>query len=164
MVFGASNEPPTDQDLSAFYDRFPIRVMCNPVSDERDALRRTLTAANMHLVDDVLGGAKRKPQIASVNHFRLMFRLILVREVTWRGPEATEFWDSFVNTFRMFRREFQISDRSISRLYRLAQGLALMRKKKYPGRSEVEVIKYCFRDLESAAALADAVDERVHRR
>jgi len=164
MVFGASNEPPADQDLSAFYDRFPIRVMCHPVTDEKDALRRTLMAANKHLVNDVLGGPKRNPQIASVNHFRLMFRLILVREATWRGSEATDFWDGFVNTFRVFRREFQISDRSISRLYRLAQGLALMRKKKYPERSEIEVIKYCFRDIESAAALADAVDDRVHRR
>ena len=44
MVFGASNEPPADQDLWAFYDRFPIRVMCNPVSDEKDALRRTLVS------------------------------------------------------------------------------------------------------------------------
>ena len=164
MVFGASNEPPADQDLSAFYDRFPIRVMCNPVSDEKDALRRTLMAANTHLVDDVLGGSRRKPQLASVNHFRLMFRLILIREASWRGPEANDFWDAFVNTFRIFRREFQISDRSISRLYRLAQGLALTRKKKYPGRSEIEVIKYCFRDLESASALADAVEDRVHRR
>src|ERR1051326_1981374 len=164
MVFGASNEPPIDQDLSAFYDRFPIRVMCNPVSDEKDALYRALKAANTHLINDVLGGPKGRPQIASVNHFRLMFRLILVREATWRGPEASEFWDAFVNTFRVFRREFQISDRSISRLYRLAQGLALIRNKKYPGRGEIEVIKYCFRDMEAAAALADAVDERVHRR
>jgi MoxR-like ATPase len=166
MVFGASNEPPPDQDLSALYDRFPIRVMCNPVTDEKDTLRRALLAANTHLLHDVLGGPKRKkkPQIASVNHFRLMFRLLLVREVTWQGPEATEFWNSFVDTFRVFRREFQISDRSLARFYRLAQGLALLRKKKYPQRSEIEVFKYSFRDMESAAALADAVDDRVHRR
>jgi MoxR-like ATPase len=166
MVFGASNEPPPDQDLSALYDRFPVRVLCNPVTDEKETLRRALLAANTHLLHDVLGGPKSdsKPQLASVNHFRMMFRLLLVREAKWQGLEATEFWNNFVDTFRVFRREFQISDRSLARFYRLAQGLAVLRKKKYPQRSEIEVIKYCFRDMESAAALADAVEDRVHRR
>jgi MoxR-like ATPase len=169
MVFDASNEPPPDQELSAFYDRFPIRVMCNSVTDEK--LHLLLKEANRLQVADVIPPADQvkdeKPQLASVNHFRMMFRLLLVRAATWRGTAEQDFRNSFVETFRVFRREFRISDRSLSRFYLLAQALALFMKKnanEYPGTSELVVFKYCFQDMESAAALADAVNDRVNRR
>ena len=166
MVFGASNEPPPDQDLSALYDRFPIRVMCNPVRDDPEPLRKTLRTSLGHQVTDVLGGANENAKpVASVNHFRMMFRLLLVREANWEGDaNQKDFWSSFINTFRVFRREFQISDRSLSRFYRLAQGLAIIRKHDFPRTSELEVFKYCFQQMDAAAALAEAVDDRVKGR
>jgi MoxR-like ATPase len=109
-------------------------------------------------------GPARKPpqqQLATVNHFRLLRRLLLVRDEQWTERAANEFRRSFLETFRVYRREFQISDRSLARFYRLAQGLAFVRGRDDPSSKDLDAFKYCFRDMEAAAALSEAVDYRL---
>ena len=48
MLFAASNEPPQEADLGAFYDRFPVRALCDPV--EAAILKELLKAAHAHEV------------------------------------------------------------------------------------------------------------------
>ena len=61
------------------------------------------------------------------------------------------------------KREFQISDRSLYSLYRLALALALLRGHGRPQSEELEVFKFSFHDPETAPALRDAVDQRISR-
>jgi MoxR-like ATPase len=165
MVFGASNEPPPDQELSALYDRFPIRVMCDYVDDPK--LAGLLNAAAQGEKEKVFSNTKRDEQqkkkvpIASVNHFRLMHRLLFAHQDARPAAESKRFKDAFIDTFRVFRRDFRISDRSLHRFYRLAHGLAIVRGKDYPDTQEFSVFKYCFQDMDAAPALADAVDYRI---
>ena len=35
MLFGASNEPPQEEELGAFFDRFPIRTLSDPVANDQ---------------------------------------------------------------------------------------------------------------------------------
>ncbi|MCA9071469.1 MAG: AAA family ATPase, partial [Planctomycetaceae bacterium] len=53
MLFGASNEPPQEEDLGAFYDRFPVRVLCDSVGN--DALRQLLDRAQVHQFLQLMG-------------------------------------------------------------------------------------------------------------
>lgn len=85
MLFAASNEPPQEEDLGAFYDRFPVRVLCDPVNnDELEDLLKfahlqqylsTATTANDS--DDGPHAMRRMRQRACVNDFRLLRKVSL---------------------------------------------------------------------------------------
>lgn len=164
MVFGASNEPPADKDLDALYDRFPIRVLCLPIDDTYSNLMKLLEKGIMHDCDETFNRQHEIKQIATVNHFRMLYRVLHVRFGGRTIDEhKSEFVREYCDTFKSLRREFQISERSFSRLYRVSRGLAIMRNHYRPKASELQVFKYCFRDPEAAAPLAEAVDDRIRR-
>ena len=171
MVFGASNEPPEERELSALYDRFPVRVLCLPIDDTSENTQELLNKSMEQACDKLFRDGSQKQdyssriqQVATVNHFRLLHRILHVkyggRQVTSSGEP---FLDAYYHTFRSLRREFEISDRSYFKLYALARGLALLRGHDTLGPTELDVFKYCFRDLEAAAPLRDAVQERIRR-
>jgi MoxR-like ATPase len=173
MVFGASNEPPQERELSALYDRFPVRVPCLPIDDTFEnsqmLLQKALKQSCDHIFSDNGAGKKRHvsmEQVATVNHFRLLHRLIHVKsEYGGHQLESRKdpFFKQYHQTFKSLRREFEISDRSYFKLYMLARALAVLRGHDTVQSSELDVFKYCFRDLDAAAALADAVQERIRR-
>ncbi len=174
MVFGASNEPPEEKELSALYDRFPVRVPCLPIDDTfenaQDLLKKSLSQACESLFPgspQEQERAGRIEQVASVNHFRLLHRVLHVKyggRLKDRMDNRQErFLEAFFKTFKSLRREFEISDRSYSKLYSLARGLALLRGHDALEIDELDVFKYCFRDLEAAPPLREAVDERKRR-
>jgi len=176
MIFGASNEVPREEELWAMYDRFPIRVMCEPVDNSRLLLKKAADQARRSLfAENGSEGGKRKAvqRLATVNHFRLLFRALYGHF----GPESSlegfdpdsaqnsdhKFARAFCDTFDALKREFQISDRSLHSLYRLALALALLRGNPRPESTELDVFKYCFYEPETAPALCDAVDQRISR-
>lgn len=166
MIFGASNEVPREEELSAMYDRFPIRVRCEPVSNARELLKRSAGLAYRGL----FGGGDRQdhgsgvPWRATVNHFRLLHRALYVHFGADSHPDGTTpFARAFCDTFDALKREFQISDRSLHALYRLALARALLRGHRQPQPSELDVFKYCFYEPETAPALGDAVARRIDR-
>ena len=165
MVFGASNEPPAEEELWALYDRFPVRVLCNPVEDSRDNLNLLLDKSMGHAFGNLIGGngERQSRPSATVNHFRLLHRMIHLKEKAWQGGARDAFRKNFFETFKALRREFQISDRTMFLLYRLCFALAMLREHGNPEPSELDVFKYCFRDPEAAPALQDAVQERIRR-
>ena len=160
MIYGASNEIPREEELGAMYDRFPIRVICLRVDDSRSLLKK----AGKEGFRNVFGGTDSIPRRATTNHFRLLFRAIHA----WFGKESRAdgegpFPRAFCETFDALKREFRISDRSLHSLYRAACALALLRDRKAPEATELDVFKYCFHEPETAAALRDAVDQRIQR-
>ncbi len=165
MIYGASNEVPREDELWAMYDRFPVRVICNPVDDSRKLLNKAAAQAHRSLFADNGNGktqGKTVPHRASVNHFRLLFRAIH----GYFGPDSSldgdsKFARAFCDTFDALKREFQISDRSLYSLYRVALALALLRKHDRPESTELDVFKFCFYEPETAPALRDAVDQRI---
>lgn len=174
MVFGASNEPPEEKELAALYDRFPVRIPCLPIDDtfdnEQELLRKAMSQAfeGLFLGDsNERDHPRRIKQVATVNHFRLLHRVLHVKYggcLTDDPDEDQErFLEAYYKTFRSLRREFEISDRSYFRLYGLARGLALLRGHNTLEPEELDVFKYCFRDLEAAPALQEAVEERKRR-
>jgi MoxR-like ATPase len=171
MVYGASNEPPEEKELLALYDRFPVRVPCLPIDDTFYNSKILLRKSTKQACDDLFPGDLQKQQnissikqVATVNHFRLLHKIIHVK-YGGRLDETSEdkFEKDYYNTFRSLRREFGISDRSYFKLYTLARGLALLRRKEKLEPEELDVFKYCFHGLEAVAPLRDAVDERIHR-
>lgn len=169
MVFGASNEAPADEELDALYDRFPIRVMCNPVPNDAQIILDTLDLSNRHAADAILppqdNHKVERQQIACVNDFKLMSKLQTLAELNWQPGSRANFRKDFVETFRRFRSDFHISDRTLGRLYRLCFSLAILRNggAAYPTFKEHDVFKYCFREPEAAGVLSDAVDDRIAR-
>ena len=166
MVFGASNEPPAEEELWALYDRFPVRVLCRPVEDTQETLHklldRSLSQASHAAMNGGSGNGGPDP-LATVNHFRLLNRIAMVKEEDRGEQQRLAFRKQFLQTFSTLRREFQISDRSMSHLYRLCGALAVVRQHDMPRTSELEVFQYCFRDPDAAPALEDAVRDRVRR-
>lgn len=175
MVFGASNEPPQERELSALYDRFPIRVPCLPIDDtfenSQELLHKGLKQSCDHLFGDNGDNGDEEEHVsigpvATVNDFRLLYRVIHVKK-EYGGHEVKDrkdpFFKQYHQTFKSLRREFEISDRSYVKLYMLTRALAVLRDHDRVRTSELDVFKYCFRDLDAAAALADAVQERIRR-
>jgi MoxR-like ATPase len=167
MLYGASSQPPAERKLGALYDRFPVRVLCRPVEDTFTKLRRLLEKSTGQAHDQLLRGplaGTRIRQVATVNHFRMLHRLIHVsyggRGV---GRHDDPFLQAYCATYKTLKREFEISDRSFGRLYRLARALACLRNHSRLMPSELQVYRYCFPDPETAAPLADAVDEHIRR-
>lgn len=171
MVFGASNEPPEEKELSALYDRFPVRVPCLPIDDTfenaQDLLNKSIAQAYDSLFSDgsqKQQHASKNQQLATVNHLRLLHRILHVKYGGRLGRGNKDpFLEAYYHTFRSLRREFEISDRSYFKLYALARGLALLRGHDRLEPTELDVFKYCFRDLEAAEPLRDAVQERIRR-
>ena len=167
MIFGASNEVPREEELWAMYDRFPIRVICEPVDDAMSLLKKSAA----HEVRSLFGGPENGngapsgvKQRATVNHFRLLYRAIhgyfgADSSLDGDGP----FGRVFCDTFDALKREFQISDRSLYALYKVALALALLRGHDRPQATELDVFKYSFYEPETSPALEDAVNQRIYR-
>ncbi len=180
MVFGASNEPPEEKDLSALYDRFPVRVPCLPIDDTFENTQDLLKKSVAQACESLFPGSSQEQertgpieQVATVNHFRLLHRVLHVkyggRLKDHSDSSQERFLEAFYKTFKSLRREFEISDRSYAKLYGLARGLALLRSRDEKRgddtltSDELDVFKYCFRDLEAAPPLQEAVEERKRR-
>jgi MoxR-like ATPase len=178
MVFGASNEPPQEEELGALFDRFPIRVLCEPVQDVQNTVAALLQKSAGHTLHEAFRENEQieEPQAqkltVAVNHFRFLYRLIVRRtELSLsrvsQGIQvgAQDFLPQFIETFRALHREFQISDRSCERLYRLSHALAMLRAKPLgkPEPHELDVFRYCFQDPAAANTLGSAIDDRIRR-
>jgi MoxR-like ATPase len=175
MVFGASNEPPEDKELSALYDRFPVRVPCLPIEDTSEDRQELLQKSLKQACDELFhhrareqgsGNGNGIKQLATVNHFRLLHKVVHVKyggRLPYGEESRERFLRAYYKTFGSLRREFEISDRSYYKLYALARGLAQLRGKDALGPEELDVFKFCFHDLEAAAPLREAVQERKRR-
>lgn len=176
MLFGASNEPPQEADLGAFFDRFPVRAMCNPVSNDKLADLLSLAHAQQMLTLLPRGAKpaetaelapelkdRRIKQEACVNDFRLLRKVCLYR---YGGADTNHanskgFTDRFLQIYRQLREEYDLSDRSCAHFYRLARSRALLNRRDQLREEDCKVLHYCGNSPESLRDLPGVVDGMI---
>lgn len=126
-VIAAANHPPTDPDVAAFYDRFPIRLWIQSIF-ERDGdpleerLANLLSASADHhrsALSDRAGA--RHSKIACTNDFRAAEAILAVKGRP--GKDGSERAEEFAEAIEKVRRPLQLSDRSIDAIWRFGAAL-----------------------------------------
>ena len=131
-LFGAANAPPTDPDLAAFYDRFPIRILTESVFKKRgsipdkEVIGKELLGTSLKIeagkLDSSHRDQERKDAPACSNDFRALRHYLLrkIREQElWGGGEVEKFRLAF---YKLRNLPMKYSDRTFPRL--LTVGLA----------------------------------------
>jgi len=174
MLFGASNEAPRDdeeEELGAFYDRFPVRALCNPVTADR--LQDMLGLSQGHAVTSAFDVEEdlhdTSSKVACVNDFRLLHKISLLKfggeQMTDDAATSREFLDQFVGLFRSLRTRFDLSDRSFGQYYRLARARALIdgeQGREHLVPDDCKVFYYCSKDMQGVSELRSLVDDSLH--
>lgn len=145
VVFAASNEPPGDESLAALYDRFPLRIHCPSVDQNRigDLLERSWEDA----FDRQFGGGQAVPRFACANDLRLLHRVMRAmyggRGVHDVGhPGRGEFRNEFIRAFGSLRKDYSVSDRTIAALLAFVRAKALLDGKEHLTVDELDVFKH----------------------
>jgi MoxR-like ATPase len=187
MLFGASNEPPREEDLGAFFDRFPVRALCDrvPTDQVRDLLDRSHSQEFLDLIPadateaqktSLLAAAgstdprrqaellnRRISRCACVNDFRLLQKVMLMThggaELDDGQAQTKDFVERFLNMFTQLRNTFDISDRSCGRLFRLARARALLAERTCLEPDDCSVFRYCGKDAETLRRLPAIVEQ-----
>lgn len=179
-VIGASNMPPQDSDLEAFYDRFPIRGWLHSVFESRTH-RRTSEMPRTH---DLLNfstdrervrlsegwnpegaiKARTRNRISCTNDFRFA-RVWLLRRLGKVTKDSARF-GQFEKLFRTIRERVPLSDRTFGQLWLFAGALDLLRGKEpqdsYPAADgHLAVFRYVPRSLHDVVFLNDCVDRNT---
>ena len=164
MLFAASNEPPQEEDLGAFFDRFPVRALCDSVGPDRvgDLLQR----AHEHQFQGLPAAAPsaaRPPlgRVACVNDFRVLRLVSMYRfgGADTAGTESRAFRDVFLRVFGCLRDRFEISDRSLGHYYRLARARALLLGREALLPEDCRVLQFCAPDVDAARQTPGIVDD-----
>jgi len=179
MLFGASNEPPQEEELGAFFDRFPIRTLSDPVANDQleDLLQRSHALQCASLIspgDDVSIldptreiAALRVTQQACVNDLRLLRRVALFKYggTDIHGPDnkSARFVEQFRSLVLHLRDPYDISDRTAGHLFRLARCKNLLEGNEEKGLndSDLKVLYYCGKDAQTLRQLRGIVDEMI---
>jgi len=190
MLFGASNEPPQEEDLGAFYDRFPVRALCDPVDHDEKTLLDLLsrshanTASSLLPSRDVLDAmtdeersiekkildefdpeqqaqSGRLSQEACPNDLRLLRNVSFAKYGGAKLSDSKKFIDAFLGTYMNLRHQYDVSDRSAGHFYRLALASALYHKEKAPTPTHCKPFAYCSKDPEAARKLPGIVDDLI---
>ncbi len=166
MLFGASNEPPQDEDLGAFYDRFPVRCVVDRLAS--DELPSLLTAAHANSFDGIFGDGGM-PQLSEgrempcINDFRLLHGVSLVlfggRDVSDGSHDGNLFRDRFTMLFDALRTRFDLSDRSFGQYYRLARVRALLAGRQHLLPEDARVLLYSGKGTRAATELRGIVND-----
>ena len=145
-IFAASNEPPQDESLAALFDRFPLRINCPAVDDEKlgDLMERSWEDA----FDREFGtGRMAVPRLACANDLRILHK---VSRVMFGGRETTvashlgagDFRSEFLRCFRALRSEASLSDRSLGSLYMFARANALLGERQTMTADDLEAFRF----------------------
>ena len=173
ILFGASNALPSDDELKAFVDRFPLRVYSRSFM-EKDP-------GNDNDLNELLSAAtkkEKKPAEDPGGHYMAQFKLLQdhldehVRHIDKHNKVRTEFLRLVSNIQSDF--EMEISDRRLIKLFRLLCASALMNCHKDGGQTSPEreipltiedlhIVKHCWNKIEDNRIdqLADEVDTYI---
>jgi MoxR-like ATPase len=181
-LVGASNSAPLEQDLEAFFDRFPIRVWVQSVLElkrrhdapDEEAARRladySVNAEVSRLIDawDPQSAANERvaQQVSCTNDFRFLriYLLFLLRN----SKAATDRFNEFSRLFRMVRDKARLSDRSFGQLWLFGAAMDLLEGKnpltswQQEGRGHLDVFRYVARNGQDVASLNDRVTQHTN--
>ena len=141
-IVGAANDPPEDQELLAFYDRFPIRVWMESVFESlrdgdssEDSLGGQLLNKSVELERQkrTEKNTTGRSQLACINDFRVAGARVsqMASESDWNRRDRRTHFDQL---FQELRIECALSDRTYHALWRFACALSLLS----PGIAELD--------------------------
>ncbi len=145
MVFAASNEAPTDENLQALYDRFPLRLNCPSVADQyvgellvaswQQAYDRQFSVQHVSL-----------PRCACTNDLRLLRHVLRVEfggsTPVERPRSRLDFEHEFLRFFRSLRVDYGISDRTCVLLLAFCRAQALLNNQTELTAAELDVFNH----------------------
>ena len=173
-LIGASNYAPTDPDLEAFYDRFPVRVWLNSIFDieqsttskHEDKLKslieqslqneRNRIFASWNLEESL---KKEKDEIITcTNDFRVV-RAYLISNIEHSNEERQK---QYTNLFKSVRDRCKLSDRSFGYLWLYAAAFDFVNGKNPNSESptssgHIDVFKYVSRNMKDFGFLKDKI-------
>ncbi|MAC18981.1 MAG: hypothetical protein CMJ23_04750 [Phycisphaerae bacterium] len=129
-VVAASNSVPSDPDVAAFFDRFPIRLWVSSVLEEsaqrpgddfESALGDLLTKSSSHEKTRIIGGNSTRTHVACTNDFRAGAGILAASEFGHR--ELNERSEEFADAARRVRRLLDLSDRGLTSVWRFGAAL-----------------------------------------
>ncbi len=170
-VVGASNQPPVDPDLDAFFDRFPIRVWLESVLEggqsgqHEKLLQKAARMSKRTELDKGTepSGNRDKPPLACLNDIRCA-QIVLVTE---NGEEASGgvAGNSATNYFEAFRKaakqcKVPPSDRTFGLIWKFGRALEYLRPDLKESESgPIEALRYIGSSPEERRNLGHCVDE-----
>ncbi|MBK8099470.1 MAG: AAA family ATPase [Planctomycetes bacterium] len=175
-VIAASNEPPVDPDLTAFFDRFPIRIWVESIFDEQArgddagrvlALLKASAAHELRNLKTALSGrgGGRREQVSCVNDLRCARSILtlqlydeLVNAHSGRGGARLQ---QFVDLFRQLFRRAGLSDRTLFALLRFAQALGWLASPKDAATAHFRAFRFVARSAQERAQFAADVHDAM---
>ena len=155
-MFGASNEVPNDDNLSAIFDRFLIRV----VSDNLDSYHfHNLIAKGMQNEAQRLTG--KQPE-------RPLFSSRELHEVHRRFDQHLRFSEDFLSKYKglifQIRSEgISVSDRRVVKLLKLFAASAIVDGREQANDSDFFILKHIWNNLDQTEILEEIVGPVVDR-
>jgi hypothetical protein len=126
-LFGAANAPPTDPDLGAFYDRFPIRILTESIfkkrgnGSDKDLMGKNLLEVSIGIergkFDSRARDQEKKDAPACSNDFRFLRHYMLrsiIKNNLYGNTTAEKFRLAF---YKLRDLPMKYSDRTFSRLF-----------------------------------------------
>ncbi|WP_373649444.1 AAA family ATPase [Schlesneria sp. DSM 10557] len=181
-LVGASNDIPREQDLEAFFDRFPVRAWMQSVLESRQKAKApnaknpaaqlinlSVDAEKKRLADawDVPTTVKERldKRESCTNDFRFA-RMLLLQRLADTVDNSPRF-EQFERLFRAVRDRARLSDRSFGQLWLFAAALDRLRRSDDPNmgypncKGHLEVFRYVARSPQDSKWLDDVVIQHM---
>jgi MoxR-like ATPase len=155
-MFGAANEVPNDDDLSAIFDRFLLRV----VSDNLDSYHfHNLVAKGMANEAARLAGGERSKPLVSARE---------LRELHQHYGQHLRFSEDFLSKYKglifQIRSEgISVSDRRVVKLLKLFAASAIVDGREQANDADFFLLKHIWNNLEQTEILEEIVGPVVDR-
>ena len=135
-IVGASNNPPVDPELEAFYDRFPIRIWLKSIFDEEKYSDTIKTQNQEKLLETSIDNEVRRLEkafcekvetnidklintsemLSCTNDFRFA-KAYLISFLKHNKKAAERRKNQFISIFKLVRNRCKLSDRSLGQLW-----------------------------------------------
>ena len=181
-LVGASNDIPREQDLEAFFDRFPVRTWVQSVLESRQKakvpnaknpaaqlINLSVDAEKKRLAEAWDATTTTKERIANsvscTNDFRFA-RMLLLHRLADAVDNSPRF-EQFERLFRAVRDRARLSDRSFGQLWLFAAALDRLRRSDDPNlgyptcKGHLEVFRYVARSPQDSGWLDDVVTQHM---
>ncbi len=173
ILFGAANHPPISDELSAFYERFAIRVVSAVVGNEDGRRERLLKKAWVAETEKL--NAAYDPFINFVEQKACLNDLLVCnRAITemWGGADFDKhdpiFRQDYIHIVNILnndkRRLCRIDDRKFVKIYKLLRAKALYAHQGPPVIDDLKLLKHTWVDFESQIPLQNLIDSEIEMR